>query len=202
MFAVMNCHMPFAFEGWERVRTYGQLACFLYKWAKDSRMIPMPIETGPEFEDAKQLVLRATGLELAGWVIFARSGWHTQLIHSDCTLGPPGRNKAALNVPIIGGPGSRMEWFSDRQMTMLTSVYGTDKVPRVARYFVPAEEAKQEEEPMEVCHFTEAPVLVDTYHPHRVIAGPEARAVVSMRFVGNPSVDDIRLAISQRSPVE
>lgn len=196
----MNHHMVLAFEGWMSILEYGRLACLIHRWRGEERMIPMPSPGGAAFEEAKAIVLRATGLEMGGWVVFARPPEHTQVLHSDCALGPAARAMCGLNIPIIGGPGSVMEWYADRLMKMITNAYGTPESPRTARYFVPAE--KVTDAPVEVCDFSEAPVLVDTYLPHRVISGPTRRAVVSIRFVGNPSFDEVRLSTCQRKPIE
>lgn len=194
----MKYHMPFTFPGWERIRRYGQQALLANRWVMQERMVPMHADTSAEFADVKEM-LRPYGLEAESWVIFARPGRNTQVLHSDCAAGPDARAQCALNVPVVGGPGSRMEWFADRPMVIVKSNYGRDNA-LVARYYVPAE--KSADEPIETAHFGEEPILVNVYNPHRVVSAKEPRAIVSIRFAGNPSLDEVRLAISQRHPVE
>lgn len=194
----MNCHLPVSFVGMETIRQRGATACKLAKWTVQERMIPMPGTDTLDFAEAKAIVYELTGLEMGGWVIFARGPRHAQVLHSDCALGPADRAMCGLNVPVIGGPGSVMEWYSDRPMKMISNVYGTPESPRTARYYVPDGRVTKEEKPIDRCMFTDRPVLVDTYHPHRVISGSSRRAVVSIRFVGNPSFKDVVDYISRR----
>jgi hypothetical protein len=195
----MNHHMPLIFEGQERIRAYGQRALLANRWSMQERMVPMPDPGSVEFEDARQIIA-SIGLEMVSWVIFARPPRNTQVLHSDCAVGPDARARSALNVPVVGGAGSRMEWFTDRPMVMVRSGYGTEASPRTARYYVPEE--NQKDDPVETAHFTEDPMLVDVYHPHRVVSGKTPRAIVSIRFANNPSFDEIRSAVRQRKPVE
>jgi hypothetical protein len=190
-------YLPFTFEGWQTIRDFGQER--IAQWDLKPRMIPMPAPGTEPFEEAKHL-LALLGLDFAGWVIFARPANHVQVIHSDCAVGPEDvRALCALNVPIVGGPGSLMEWYAEQPMRLIKDKYGPPEKPVISRYWVP--EAPVPDNKVEDVIFGEEPMLVDTYHPHRVIAADAARAVVSMRFVGNPSFAQVR-DVLQRRPVE
>lgn len=193
----MKFHMPFTFEGWVRLKQLGQAACLQNRWSMQERMIPMPKPGTPDFEEAKVLLLQATGLEMVGWVIFARPPRNTQVLHSDCAVGQAEeRALCALNVPVCGGPGSRMEWYDDRSMQMVRDAYGDASAPKTARYFVPTSPLPKEELPLETAYFDEEPLLVNTYLPHRVVSANNRRAVVSIRFAGNPSFEAVRNLLS------
>lgn len=188
----MNHHMPLTFDGWERIRDYGQQVLDECHWRGDERIMPMHPYFRPQFNDVRHILLEI-GLEMDSWLIFARPSQHTQILHSDCAGGE--RALCALNVPIVGGVGSRMEWFADRPMTMVRAADGYS-----ARYYVP--ESDGDAEPIETAFFTEGPMLVDVYNPHRVVSGDKARAVVSVRFFRNPSFNQVRRIARQRLPIE
>lgn len=176
------------FDGWEEVRKEGLKALIECGWTGTSKMLPMPPLGSPPFRYASSL-LEKHGLKLGAWVIFARPRFNTQGIHADKMFDSVSRLNCAINIPIVGGPGSKMEWFETSALQLVTTSHTTKGKSVEGTFYKPIGHIYNV---IDAVTFSDKPMLIDTHTPHRTISADSNRAVVSMRLVGNPTFEDVK----------
>lgn len=144
-------------------------------------------DTLPECIPIVNRELREYGLPHVGNIsIWKKCPGEVQTMHiDDSPSSMP--NRAAFNIPLLNTNETRMVWYGGRfeykRVKKLTN-YGI-----IIPYFeIEWKEDYFEEESLELLHSH----FVKTDKPHRVFANPtQTRAVVSLRFQGNPSLEEI-----------
>lgn len=149
-----------------------------------------------ELKDIRSVVdeeLRSLGLPLLMSVhIFGRPPHNVQEIHLDNYKLRDGRllkKQVAYNIPIVGADSDCFfEWYDgayNGEVLVAKTNHLGEQTPMWVRKWID-EPALVERVVQDRCYFLNISL------PHRAISGSEYRAVASLRFQGNMTVDDYR----------
>ena len=116
--------------------------------------------------------------KLGLWSIFARGPYEKQIIHVDA-IGFDTRVNSGFIVPVMGCKGSKFQWFDETEID-LTPVYQQDKRSTLFKKISPNQPQMIDELEVLETHICRLNV------PHRAVAGPEPRVIVSIKLFGNP----------------
>lgn len=125
--------------------------------------------------------------ELHTCILFSRPAGEVQEIHVDCSSAEDLELiRCAINVPIENCDDSNMVWY-DGEYKFSTSEYtGKDRIKR--KYVT----LNWQETPIEKERtIIDAPSLVKVNVPHNVTITQKHRKLLTFRFKGNPSYEDI-----------
>lgn len=120
-------------------------------------------------------------------ILFYRPAGFPQALHLDCNNDdPPQIIDCAINIPILNCDDSYMEWYEGTYKTSVNSKKGYDGF---VRKFI---ELDWEEEPKLMDKLIiNGPTLVKVGQPHKVSVVDKTRSLITFRFKGNPSFNDI-----------
>lgn len=126
-------------------------------------------------------------------ILFYRPAGYPQALHLDCNNDdPPQVIDCAINIPILNCDDSYMEWYSGAYNTKVNSNQGMDGF---IRKFI---ELDWKEEPKLLDKtIINGPTLVKVGQPHKISVVDKTRSLITFRFKGNPSFDNIDSLLTQ-----
>ena len=129
-------------------------------------------------------------------ILFSRPGGAAQEIHVDCSSAEQLELiNCAINVPIDNCDDSYMIWYGGHYDCATSEYMGKDNVKR--KYAT----LKWHKEPEELDRtIIDVPSLVKVCVPHNVTTTQKHRKLLTFRFKGNPSYEDIS-ALFRKNPL-
>jgi len=177
----MKLYEPIQLKTWQLIKDEAMNLLEDQAWDhRSERLYRMPMHGHAFDEVSKELAEK--GLPRIGiWTIFARGPRGVQQIHVDA-FSQQERVNSGIIVPVLGTTRSKMQWFSE-EGTDFQAVQTPDKKSYYFRNF--SKEIPKMIEELEIFE----PIIAKISMPHRAVASDfSARAVVSIKLVGNPEL--------------